>query len=272
MKNISVKAIGAAVLIGCMFLTGCLQMQLESSDAQMRMDALSQVPSEKLAYIVWNVPLSYSSLKPYRHCHWQRRGSPETAQYPDDIRVAAIDRMYNEGMITQLCEIAEDCMRGPALALTSDEVFIRKSITAKFMTLEGFTVLANQAKASSDGSDIRSLYHSVLYQSDDSLIKIIAQRPELIIDDYCERTLVEKASDTQTMLVIVTNRTYSSQTRITAAKKLFKHGNVAGEQILAALGAFDDLGENELAMLAEEGLKAAKRIGATDVVQALEGE
>ena len=225
-----------------------------------RNNALRQVPSEKLAYIVLNEPLSYSSL--------ETCGSPGTAQYPDDIRVAAIDRMYNEGMLSELQSIACKLFK-------SDDEVVKQAIKTKLVTPERLEMLCKRQEWMA--------FAVLVGTPDESICAWIVRHPDLMEHmfgshhaatryGYGSYKMIANISSADLLLAIIADRNCLWEARYNAAIKLFNYDNVTSAQIRAAISSLNDVSDGNLTEVAEEGLKAARRIGATDIVKALEGE
>jgi len=276
-------------------LVGCVQMQLQSelqsSDKQVRKSAVAKLQHDDL----WNV-LHDSTLKDATIPYGNQR-----VVYSTEVKLAVIDRMYEEKMLTTLIALADDHhMGGGKLAMIQGDSPITQAIKDKFRTPEGLTELCNRLQNNpkysnaADGIFVQwlkesgrdtgrkaseQLFCSLWLTGDDAFFTWIATHLEISDVDTTithkgevGEEAIRKISDAASLAIVAQEVKSRKSVRVVAAKKLFNHANVTGDQILAVITSFSGSDEESLAEIAEMGLKAAKRIGATKVVQSLESK
>lgn len=292
------KVIGAVIPFGCALLTGCAQMQaqmqlqsgLQSSDKQVRRDAVAKIGPDDYFNVLFDRRLNNATL-PY--------GSRD-AKYSTDVKFAVIDKMYDEGLFSALIAMATDYrFGGGTAAIIKGDTPITQYISDKFRAPEGLEELCNRLgdnprsltdadrkfaqgivgggwEIGREGAD--RLFCHLWDSGDDAFFTRVAMNPDISEDrtllrpHYGEvgKEAVRKISGADSLSIVAQNINCSKSVRTQAARKLFNHANVTGEQILAVITSFSEIDEETLGKIADEGLKAAKRIGAVNVVQALE--
>ena len=297
--NKKMKVIGAVIPFGCALLTGCAQMQaqmqlqsgLQSSDKQVCKDAVAKIQPDDYFNVLFDRRLNNATL-PY--------GS-QNAKYSTDVKFAVIDRMYNEGLFSALIAMSTDYrMGGGKVSMLEGDTPITQYISDKFRTPEGLEELCNRLgdnprsltdadrrfaqelveggwEVGEKGAD--RLFCSLWCSGDDAFFTWLAMHPDisevrttLTHKGEVGEEAVRKISGADSLSIVAQNIKCSKSVRTQAAKKLFNHANVTGEQILAVIISFSGDDEESLGKIADEGLKAAERIGATNVVQALEAK
>ena len=284
-------------------LAGCMQMQLQaglqdklqSSDKQVRIKAVAQVHAEDYFNVLFGRKLNKS-----RHLFGFGR---DDVDYATDVKFAVVDKMFHEGLFSALIAMATDYrMGGGKDAMIEGDTPITQYISDKFRTPEGLEELCNRLgdnprsladkdkifvqrlglveggwEVGKKGAD--RLFCSLWLSGDDEFFTWLAMHPDLsevrtalTHKGEVGEEAVRKISGADSLSIIAQNIKCSESVRIQAAKKLFNHANVTGEQILAVITSFNGVDEETLGKIAYEGLKAAKRIGATNVVQALESK
>ena len=297
--NKKMKVIGAVIPFGCALLTGFAQMQaqmqlqsgLQSSDKQVCKDAVAKIQPDDYFNVLFDRRLNNATL-PY--------GS-QNAKYSTDVKFAVIDKMYDEGLFSALIAMATDYrMGGGKTAMVEGDSCLTQYISDKFRTPEGLEELCNRlgdnprsladadrrfaARLVEGGWEVGKkgadrLFCSLWNSGDDVFFTWMAMHPDISEVDTAltnkgevGEKAVRKISGADSLSIVAQNAKCRKAVRIQAAMKMFNHANVKGEQILAVITSFSGVDEETLGKIADEGLKAAKRIGAVNVVQALEAK
>lgn len=272
----NLRKTGAVVALGCALLTGCQELaaSIERCNSSLgrgvsQTSDVATLDKKELPNVILGYPIGTPYWEDYRH------SSIRKVQYTSEVKLSAIDRMFNEGMITELISLADDYrIGGGKMGMVNGDSFEAESIKAKFRTPEGLEILCARIKKDQWDSKARKFLDRLKLTGDESFFLWLALHPdmyELVTYDDID-SLVGKISSADSLLLVATERKCHKATRMMAAKKLFGHANVTGEQILAVITSFGGVDEETLGKIADEGLKAAKRIGATNVVQALESK
>ncbi|MGN0854018.1 MAG: hypothetical protein ACI4R9_00695 [Kiritimatiellia bacterium] len=265
------KTIVASVSIGCALLTGCLQMQLQSNDEQERMAALAQLSDSDLENVILGRPLEKGSPL------YQQRGD---VTYPDDVKIGAIDKLYEKGKVEKLIGLADDYrIGGGKMAMIHGETPTTKAIKEKFRTPKGLEQLC---AACEDGSSSAERMLSGMWKNsgDDFFLWVIQNEERKALKNTFEKEwndrvgqkAVARINSADVLASIAQGGSFKMGTRVAAAKRLFGVGGVKGDVVQSTVASFDGSKDSVIVEVADCGIACAKRIGATDVAQSLEAK
>ena len=279
-ESMKTKYVAIVISIGCALLTGCVQMQLQSGDEQTRIAALDQLTDDDLGRVIFGYPLRDAVSFLY-----QQRG------YSDDVKIAAINKLWEKGCYSRLASLCFGCTG------YRDEWRIQvgdikvEAIKMKFATLDGYELLCSIA----DRRDRAAIKLLGKMSGDDFFVWVAHnEKREGIVSafnrpwkrrrpvgsgvTYIRSTVGEHAvsqiKGTGALAKVAQDRSCQVfPTRFYAAEKAFGNGDISGDDIRAIMASFDGCNEySEVLNIAGMAINAAKRIGATDVVQELESK
>ena len=262
-----------------------LQRQLQSNDAQVRLGALSQIVESSHDVLdsdqaLRNIILGQRLLE---------YGNGPEVKYPEDVRIGAVDKLFEKGRVLALINLADDYrIGGGKMAMVNGESSIVSYMKRRVRTPEGLEKLCREcsqctwgpalprikfflfgAKESSPLSD-ECLLWAVRHVNDDP-IKYIFD-PEWRSTKNAGVNIVKKLTSIGNLKSIAVDTSCLVTARVVAAEQVFNHKDVKGKDILEVIGSFEKADDEQMVRVAQAGLAAAKRIGANDVVKTLEGK
>ena len=259
------------------------QRQLQLPNQQMRMAAVNDIADSENA--LKNVILGQ-----------ELRGHPEDdrqmeVNYPDDVRICAADKLFEKGKIIALIALADDYRSGGGkMAMVKGDNTLVSHIKNRIRTVEGLEKLCKETsslqwknnwtaerwfllgKTSPDDPCPLSnecLVWAVRHCNEKAIKNIFDERFESA--GTAGANAVNEMTDYDSLKIIAMDKTCLIYPRLAAAEKLFEHNNLVGSDILPVIASLEEADDSQMTELAQAGLSAAKRIGANDVVNALEG-
>lgn len=257
----SMKNVVIAISIGCVMLTGCLQMQLQSDNEQTRMEALELLTDRDLSLIIRGRAIKDGASKyfPPRH---------EAVSYNKDVKIAAVNKLYDKGKYGDLID-----------GLRHDEE-VKAAVMAKIATPDEFEKLY-VAKEKNYDNDAMRLLQKV--SSDDFFVWVAQheQRPWMtnVFGDLagyhmrsidCGPEAVSKIKSVGALITVAQDHSCIFRTRFAAAEKALDSEGINGNDIRTIMASFDGCENSRVVELAEAAIKSANRVGAMDVAQEVE--
>ena len=262
-----------------------IQRQLQSQDRQVRMAALDEAANSESAYALQNLILG-QALKGHPD------DRPTEVNYPDDVRIGAVDKLFEKGKILALIGLADDYrVGGGKMAMVKGDNSITSHIKNRIRTVDGLEKLCKESsglKWKNDWTKERwfligtvspddpcplsneCLLWAVRHINDKTMKNIFDH--ETGFASTAGENAVKKMTDYDCLKAVAMDTTCLVHPRIVAAEKVFQHNRVSGNDILAVIASFENADEEQMTQIAKAGLAAAKRIGAQNVIDALEGK
>ena len=268
------KMIVATVSIGCALLTGCLQTQLQSNNEQERMSALAQLSDNDLENVILGRPLE-DGASPY----YKPRGE---ISYSDDVKMGAIDRLYEKGKIEKLIDLADDHRTGGGkMEMVYGETPTTKAIKSKLKLTspDGWNNLLTLWKKEGSYS-ARKMFRKLWGETDDAFyVWIASQEDRKAMNEIFQpssgdigKECVERIKHSDSLLALIKNKQCPLYTRLWAEDKIFKRNDVSPNEILAIVASFEGCKDVQIGGIVADGIGCAKRIGAKAVVATLEAK
>ena len=254
------------------------QRRLQSKDRQVRITALNDIADSKDALI--NVILGQDLCGSPNNIHY-------AVKYPDDVRVGAVDILFEKGKILALIGLVDDYrVGGGRIAMVKGDNSITSHIKDRIRTVDGLEKLCNECAGLQWKNDWTKEKWYLMGTDDPCLLSnecllwalrhIYDKTMKNIFDSKtgsattAGENVVKKMTDYSCLKTVAMDATCLMHIRIVAAEKMFKHSSVNGNDILAVIASFENADEEQMIQIAKLGLDAAKRIGAQNVVDALE--
>lgn len=262
-----------------------IQRQLQSQDRQVRMAALDEAANSESAYALQNLILG-QALKGHPD------DRPTEVNYPDDVRIGAVDKLFEKGKILTLISLADDYSAGGGkMAMVEGDNSLTSHIKNRIRTIDGLEKLCKETAGlqwKNDWTKERWFLIGTVSPDDpcplsnecllwavrhinDKAMKNIFDR-ETGIASTASANVVKKMTDYGCLKAVAMDKTCLIYPRLAAAEKLFKHNNLVGSDILPVIASLEEADDSQMTELAQVGLSAAKRIGAKDVVNVLGGK
>ena len=261
-----------------------IQRQLQSQDRQVRMAALDEAENLESQFALQNLILG-QALKGHPD------DGPAKVNYPDDVRIGAVDKMFEKGKILALIGLADDYrVGGGKMAMAKGDNSITSHIKNRIRTVDGLEKLCKECSGlqwKNDWTSERWFLIGTVSPDDpcplsnecllwavrhinDKAMKNIFDR-ETGFASTAGEIAVKKMTDYGCLKAVAMDTTCLVHPRIVAAEKMFKHNSINGNDILAVISSFEKADEEQMTQIAKAGLGAAKRIGAQNIIDALEG-
>ena len=266
-----------------------VQRQLQSSDAQIRMNALSQITTTNDGSINPELTLKNVILGQGLRNHPDDYRA-EKVNYSEDVRIGAASKLFERGKILSLINIADDDrIGGGKKAMISGDNPIVTHIKKMVRTIEGLEKLCAECSSLREKSDwIKESWfligdpEALCPLNNECLLWVVRHAKDRTITNIFDHktgsaatagvNAVKKMTDYGCLKTVATDTSCLIDPRITAAEKLFKHENINGDDILSVIASFEKADDEQMAQLAKAGIGAAKRIGAQNVINTLEGK
>ena len=260
------------------------QRQLQSQNLQVRMAALNDIADSENA--LKNVILGQNlRLHP-------EEDRQEKVDYPEDVRIGAAEKLFEKGKILALIGLADDYrVGGGKMAMAKGDSSITSHIKNRIRTVEGLEKLCKECSGLQWKNDWTKeswiligtvspddpcplnnecLLWAVRHINDKTMKNIFDQ--ETGFASTAGENAVKRMTDYGCLKAVAIDTTCLVHSRIVAAEKVFNHNSVNGNDILAVIASFEKADEEQMTQIAKAGFAAAKRIGAQNVVDALEGK
>ena len=258
------------------------QRQLQSQDQQVRMAALNDIADseDSLKNVILGQDLRGLDYK------------FTEVKYPDDVRIGAVDKLFEKGKVLALIGLARDYrIGGGKMAMVNGDNSITSHIKSRIRTIEGLEKLCKECSKlqwKNDWTSERRLLIGTVSPdgpcplSNECLLWAVRHVNDKTMKNVFDRetgnsskageNIVKRMTDYGSLKIVAMDATCLILPRIVAAEKMFKHNSVNGNDILAVIASFEKADEEQMTQIAKAGLDAAKRIGAQNVVDALEGK
>jgi len=265
-----------------------IQRQLQSQNKQVRMAALDEAANLESQFALQNLILG-QALEGRPDAYGHRK-----VNYPDDVRIGAIDKLFEKGEILTLIKLADDYrIGGGRVAMVKGDNSITSHIKNRIRTVEGLEKLCKECSRLQGGIDWlrvswiligtgshddqcplsnECLLWAVRHINDKTMKNIFDLFPRTGMASAAGENAVKRMTDYGCLKTVAMDAACLMQPRIAAAEKMFKHSSINGNDILAVIASFEKADEEQMTQIAKTGLDAAKRIGAQNVVDALEGK
>jgi len=301
MNMISRGNVAATVLLtgAALIVAGCAELQqlgasalppiertqrlLQLPDQRIRMAALKDIADSENA--LQNVVLGQGL-----------RGHPDDrptkVEYPNDVRIGAVDKLFEKGKILTLIGLADDYrIGGGKIAMVKGDNSITSHIKNRIRSVDGLEKLCKECSVLRWKNDWRKeewlligtgspddpcplsnecLLWAVRHITDKTMKNVFDH--ETGNSSTAGENAVKRMTDYGCLKTVAMDTACLMHPRIVAAERVFAHSSVSGNDILAVIASFEKADEEQLTQIAKAGLDAAKRIGAQDVVDALEGK
>lgn len=261
-----------------------IQRQLQSQNRQVRMAALDEAANLESQFALQNLILR-QALKGHPD------DRPIKVDYPDDVRIGAVDKLFEKGKILTLIGLANDYrIGGGKVALVEGDNSLTSHIKTRIRTIDGLEKLCKETSTLQWKNDwTAERWHLIGKENPDNpcplsnecLAWAVRHCNEKAIKNIFDEKFasageagvnaVKEMSDYGSLKAVAMDKTCLIHPRLVAAEKLFKHDNLVGSDILPVIASLEAVDDEQMTELARAGLTAAKRIGASDVVNALEG-
>ena len=261
-----------------------LQRQLQSNDAQVRQGALSQIVESSHGALdsdqaLKNIILGQRLLE---------SGNGPEVNYPEDVRIGAVDKLFEKGRVLALINLADDYrIGGGKMAMVNGEGSIVSYMKRRARTPEGLEKLCRDCSQCKWGPDWQRIKFFLLGTekssplSDECLLWAVRHVNDETIQHVFDPewnsaknagvNIVKKLTNIGNLKSVAVDTSCLVTARVVAAEQVFNHKDVKGKDILEVIGSFEKADDEQMARVAQAGLAAAKRIGANDVVKTLEG-
>lgn len=265
-----------------------IQRQLQSQDRQVRMAALDEAANLESQFALQNLILGQA----LKGGHRGRGDRPIEVNYPDDVRIGAVDKLFEKGEILTLIGLADDYRAGGGkMAMVEGDNSLTSHIKNRIRTIDGLEKLCKETAGlqwKNDWTKERWFLIGTVSPDDpcplsnecllwavrhinDKAMKNIFDR-ETGIASTASANVVKMMTDYGCLKAVAMDKTCLIYPRLAAAEKLFKHNNLVGSDILPVIASLEEADDSQTTELAQAGLSAAKRIGANEVVNVLEGK
>ena len=262
-----------------------IQRQLQSQDRSVRMAALDEAAKLESQYALQNLVLG-QALKGHPD------DRPVEVNYPDDVRIGAVDKLFEKGKILTLIGLADDYrVGGGKMAMDNGDNSITSHTRNRIRTVDGLEKLCKECSElqwKNDWTKERWFLIGTVSPDDpcplsnECLLWAVRHINDMTMKNVFDRktgfastageNAVKLMTDYRCLKAVAMDTTCLVHPRIVAAEKVFKHNSVSGNDILAVIASFEKADEEQMTQIAKAGLNAAKRIGAQNAVNALEGE
>ena len=262
-----------------------IQRQLQSQNKQVRMAALDEAANIESQFVLQNLILG-QALKGHPD------DRPIKVNYPDDVRIGAVDKLFEKGKILTLIGLAKDYrIGGGKVALVEGDNSLTSHIKTRIRTIDGLEKLCKETASLQWKNDWTAERWHLLGKenpddpcplSNECLVWAVRHSNEKAIKNIFDirsesagtagANAVSEMTDYDSLKIVAMDKTCLIYPRLAAAGKLFKHNNLVGSDILPVIASLEEADDSQMTELAQAGLSAAKRIGANDVVNALGGK
>lgn len=262
-----------------------VQRQLQSQNQHVRMTALNNIADSEDALMLMNVVLG-QELRGHPSDPSQRK-----VNYPNDVCVGAVDKLFEKGRILDLIALDNDFrIGGGKMALVNGDNSLTSHIKNRIRTIDGLEKLCKETVSLQWKNDWTAERWCLIGKvspddpcplSNECLAWAVRHCNEKAIKNIFDEKFgsagtaganaVKEMTDYGLLKTVAMDKTCLVHPRLAAAEKLFKHSHLIGSDILTVITSFEEADDSQMAELAQAGLSAAKRIGANDVVNALGG-